>query len=240
MITLALNENNLTTAEIRFSSERLGRLGQLNPAVVDITHRFAPERARVDKFIRAAYANAYNAHIAVSYPTLMSVRHADGRLMAAAGFRFAADEELFLEQYTGAPIEAVLARKYDTAVPRAQVAEIGNLVAAENGASVFLYAALASYLHHRKITRAVVTGTDALHRQFLRLGLDPQYICEADSLALRNAQSENWGRYYETRPRVLCGSVSAGVACLRQKLGTDYQECLPHLHCRLHYGAHIV
>lgn len=236
MLTLALNENNRTTAEISFPGGMLGRFALLNPSVVDITHRFAPERSRVENFIRAKYADAYDARIAIAYPTLMSVRHADGTLLAAAGFRHAADEPLFLEQYTGAPVEAALSKVYGAPMERSRITEIGNLVSAENGASIFLYATLASYLHSRNIGHAVVTGTGGLHRQFVRLGLDPQHICDADSGALKSGRPEDWGRYYETHPRVLAGSVADSVACLKQKLGAEYREYAPHLRARLHYG----
>jgi hypothetical protein len=99
----------------------------------------------VEAFIRAVYVRSYKADIAVSYPILMSVRDAGGTILAAVGFRYAKEEPLFLENYTGAPIEQVLR------TPRERIAEIGNLASAGGGASIFLFAALASYLNFKGI-----------------------------------------------------------------------------------------
>ena len=57
----------------------------------------------------------------------MSVRDAGGTILAAVGFRYAKEEPLFLENYTGAPIEQVLR------TPRERIAEIGNLASAGGG-----------------------------------------------------------------------------------------------------------
>ena len=228
MLKLQLHENDLNTANLYLRPDQVSRVSKLTPAIVDITGRFQPERQRVEDFIKGVYARSYGAKISIDYPTLMSVRHEDGDILAAVGFRYAKDEPLFLEHYTGAPIEKVLR------TPRRQIAEIGNLASAGGGASIFLFAALASYLNFRDIKYATVTGTDYLHRTFKKLGLHPQKICDA---SLKEVQSEgqDWGTYYDTNPRVLAGSVEHSVARLKKALGAEYQDCRPRLFPRLHY-----
>ncbi|MCB9987847.1 MAG: thermostable hemolysin [Rhodospirillales bacterium] len=230
MLKLRLHENDLNTGNLYLHQGRLKRLSRLLPSVIDITGRFEPDRERVEDFIKGIYAQSYGADISVEYPMLMSVRDEDGRILAAVGFRYAACESLFLEQYTGAPIESILD------APRAQIVEIGNLASAGSGASIFLYAALASYLDFKGIRYATVTGTDFLHRSFEKLGLEPQRICAADVTALHKG-GQNWGTYYNANPRVLAGSVDKSVIKLKKALGAEFKECRPRLFPRLHYNT---
>lgn len=228
MLKIRLQENDRNTANLFFRSRSLSRISKLVPAVVDITGRFRPERRRVEDFIHDIYARSYDADITVAYPMLMSVRNTDGDILAAVGFRYADHESLFLEHYTNAPIEQVLK------TPRDRIVEIGNLASAGGGASIFLFAALASYLDFKKIDYATVTGTDYLHRTFEKLGLNPQKICDA-SLEAVQCDGQNWGSYYDTNPRVLAGSVPQSVARLKKALGAEYHDCRPRLFPRLHY-----
>lgn len=228
MLKLQLHENDLNTAVLYLGEKQLARVSKLTPAVIDITGRFQPERKRVEDFIKDVYARSYGAAISVDYPALMSIRNGQGDILAAVGFRYAKDEPLFLEHYTGHPIEKIL----DT--PREQIVEIGNLASGGGGASIFLFAALASYLNSKGVKYATVTGTDYLHRAFTKLGLNPQKICDASLEAVQN-DGQAWGSYYETKPRVLAGSVGHSIARLKKALGAEYQDCRPRLFPRLHY-----
>lgn len=227
MLKLRLHEDAMNTANLYLNPRQIRRIARANPSVIDITRRFEPDRARVEGFIRDIYARAYGADIRVDYPVLMSVRDDSHNILAALGFRYAAHEPLFLEQYTGRPVETILN------VPRTQIVEIGNLASSGNGASVFLYAALASYLDFKNIRYAIVTGTDFLHGSFEKLGLRPQKICDADIRALQNG-GQNWGSYYDTNPRVLVGSVDKSVIKLKKALGAEFEDCRPRLFPRLH------
>ncbi|MGH1398003.1 MAG: thermostable hemolysin [Alphaproteobacteria bacterium] len=189
---------------------------------------FDPERERVEEFIKAIYKQSYNADIQVEYPILMSVRNADNDILAAVGFRYAAQEPLFLERYTAQPIECILE------CFRGEIVEIGNLASAGQGASAFLFAALASYLNNKNIRYAAITGTDFLHRYFERIGLKPRKLCDASIEAVQSV-GQNWGTYYDTQPRVLIGSVETGVKRLKATLGAEFEECRPRLFPRLHF-----
>ncbi len=228
MLTLRYHENNLNTANLYLQEGRARRISSLKPSVVSITGLFEPERQRVENFIKAIYKQSYNADIEVNYPVLMSVRNEDNGILAAVGFRYANDEPLFLEHYTGKPIEKLLD------CPRHEIVEIGNLASAGQGASAFLFAALASYLNNKGIRYAAITGTDFLHRYFERAGLKPRKICNADIHSVKNDR-QDWGSYYDTQPRVLVGSVETGVRRLKAMLGAEFEECRPRLFPRLHH-----
>ncbi|MEB4590640.1 thermostable hemolysin [Candidatus Thiothrix sp. Deng01] len=147
-------------------------------------------------------------------------------MLAAAGFRYAHQQPLFLEQYTAAPIEQELATLYGQAVTRREIVEIGALASAGGGSSVFLFAALASYLDFRNVRYTVVTGTLDLRRHLKMLGLQPQTLCEARP-SLLAPTDDDWGNYYATRPYVLAGSVAHGVECLQRTLGSVYENQEP-------------
>lgn len=220
-------------ARLLLDGRMLRRFTPLLPSVIDITSRLAPERARVEAFIRDIYRKSYNADISVRYPTLMSVRNRDGEILAAAGFRLAREEPLFLEQYTRAPIEDVLTVRIGQDVLRHDVTEIGNLASQGKGASVFLFAAIASYLLAQGARFAAVTGTDQLHRRFEMMGLAPTVICDAQRNLL-NSEQKSWGSYYDTQPRVLAGSLESSMCQLNKILGAAYQENGVTLFPRLH------
>jgi hypothetical protein len=226
MLKLKFHEGNLNTANLYFAQDKLKKT-KLSPVVIDITTRLQPERERVEAFIRDIYKREYNADITISYPILMSIRDAQGNILAALGFRYAADEPLFLEQYTHEPIEDILQ------APRAEIAEVGNLASAGGGASLFLFAAIASYLTAKDIKYITITGTDFLHRYFKGLGLQPQKICDANLTSL-NSDGQNWGSYYDKNPRVLAGSLPHAIEKLKQSLGTEYKARRPRFYTRLH------
>ncbi len=233
MFTLRFS-NNDQNAKLLFDTARIRRLTALTPTVIDITRCFMPERTRVEDFIRDVYRTHYDADIRVTYPTLMSVRNAQGDILAAVGFRLASEAPLFLEQYTRQPIENVLSPLYGAGpIARGEIVEIGNLASAGKGASIFLFGAIASYLLNRGVRYATVTGTEQLRKRFRLLGLQPHVLCDANR-ALLGASQNNWGSYYATQPKVLAGSLEASMQQLNRQLGALYQEngvtLLPRLH----------
>lgn len=227
MLTLQYRENNLNTANLYLDeNRRTSRISKLRPCVVSLTGLFDPERQRVEGFIKAIFKKSYNADIQVEYPILMNIRNADGDILAALGFRYAGKSPLFLEQYTGRPVDKILN------CLRGEIVEIGNLASAGHGASAFLFAALASYLNNKNIRYAAITGTDFLHRYFKKMGFDPCMICDADIAAIQE-DGQSWGRYYDTQPRVLVGSLETAVKRLRSILGAEFEDCHPRMLPRL-------
>lgn len=224
---LNYQDNDINTASLYLNSQRVSRVSKLTPSVVNITRLHTAERERVEAFIKQIYQEKYHATINVDYPVLMSVRNEEDEILAAVGFRFADQHPLFLEQYLKAGIEQCLHCK------RSEIVEIGNLASAGKGASVFLFAALASYLDFHGISFAAITGTNYLHRYFVKIGLAPVQLAEADVSSLTEGQND-WGCYYEQMPRVLVGNVQTGIKKLNRLFGARYTPCSP-LCTRLHY-----
>ncbi|PZQ43284.1 MAG: hypothetical protein DI551_12425, partial [Micavibrio aeruginosavorus] len=153
------------------------------------------------------------------------VQDDQGKILAALGFRNAAHDPLFLEQYLSHSIDEILD------APRSSITEIGNLASAGGGASLFLFAALSAYLHDKRQRHAVVTGTKYIENRLRALGLRPTRLAKSDpSLLLKNG--EDWGSYYNTDPYVMAGQIARGYERLQTALGAIYT---PNLLCRLHY-----
>jgi hypothetical protein len=228
MFQLDYQENGFYTGRLCLNESRWFSRTTARPTVVSIVPAFAKDRQAVEDFIIGVYAKSYGAQIGVRYPVLMSVRDDTGKILAALGFRYAIQEPLFLEQYLPKPIEQVL----DT--PRSSITEVGNLASAGGGASLFVFAALSAYLHSKNQQYAVITSTDFLEKRFRDMGLKPKRLADADP-ALLLKKNENWGSYYEARPRVLSGQVDQGYKRLQSVLGAQYTENTPYLISRLHY-----
>jgi len=228
LLKLKLEENKENTANLYLRGDRVGRFLNINPSVIDITWKYNSERTKVENFIKDIYAESYGAVINVDYPILMSVRNAHGDILAAVGFRYAEEEELFLEQYTNMAIENVLK------VSRNKIVEIGNLASAGGGASIFLFTALSSYLSNQGVEYAALTGTESLYKTFKKMGLNPTNICNAKIELLKN-NNEYWGSYYDTSPKVIVGSLLEGFKKLQKVLGAEFEDCRHELFSRLHH-----
>ena len=228
MLKLCYQEHQINVANLYLQRKRIARMTDLAPSLVNITYRSEAEYQRVKDFIKATYLRCYGAEITVTYPVLMSVCNADGEILAAVGFRYAEQNALFLEQYTKEPVEKKLA------CSRCEIVEIGNLASAGKGASTFLFAALSAYLDMQGVRYAAITGTDFLHRYFKRIGLNPYKMCDASMAAVED-DGQSWGTYYDTRPRVLIGSVDTGVQRLQSMLGAKFESHYSDLSPRFAY-----
>lgn len=217
---------------LRFDADRVRRFTSVEPRVISIHHLMQPERRRVEAYIEAAYATAFNGKIRRHYPTLMSVQDGEGRIHGAVGFRLADEGALFLEQYLDEPIEAAIARRSGEAVDRAAVAEIGSLASESAGASLFLFLALARHLHQKGRTHAAATATRQLRRGFARVGFTPQALTRAEPSRLGDGAAD-WGGYYNRDPEVMVGAIAPALPALTQMLmveSPDVADIRPRLH----------
>lgn len=229
MQIIRLSEENMETGRFHLESRCLGRTALLRPGTISITTGVTDERGEITEFIENTFRRRHDARIAVDYRKLISLRSDSHDLLAAAGFRFAGSDQLFLEQYTPAPVEELL----DT--PRNRIVEIGNLASAGNGGSLLLFLALASFLGSLGASHAVMTGTAALARYLAWLGLAPQPICPASSTALGNT-AHQWGSYYDNQPFVMSGEIQPACRHLRSLFGRRFFQRRPKLFPRLRYN----
>jgi CelD/BcsL family acetyltransferase involved in cellulose biosynthesis len=162
-----------------------------------------PGRAQVEAFIATVFAERFDAELRDFAPRLVALRDGDD-IVAAAGYRGAADGPLFLEHYLDAPVEDRLSAGHGAAPPRRCIVEVGHLAAARAGEGRRLIRLLGPHLAAQGFQWVVSTTTEELRHLFLRLGVTPLALGRADPAAL-GAAAHRWGRYYEHRPVVLAG-----------------------------------
>ena len=169
-----------------------------------------PRRGAVENFIQAIYARHYGAQVLHFAPVLVGLRE-DGELLAAAGYRSAAQETLFLERYLPAPVDTLLAEHAGAPPARERIAEVGHLAARRSGEGRRLIRLLAPHLAAQGFEWVVGTVTQELRSTLLRLGIAPLMLGAADPAALGD-EAALWGSYYEHQPLVLAGQLRRYVA----------------------------
>jgi hypothetical protein len=164
-----------------------------------------PGREVAEAFIASTFCTRYGATISSFAPNLM-VLEQDRGIYAAAGWRCAGDEPLFLETYLDHPIEDLLARTAGHPVARHGIVEVGHLSSTRRGGSVDVIAGLSRHLARLGFEWVVFTATAELISIFSRLSLPLLALAPADPARL-GAAADAWGTYYDTRPVVVAGPI---------------------------------
>ncbi|MDP2695346.1 MAG: thermostable hemolysin [Gallionella sp.] len=173
------------------------------PFDVHFSQPGAADRAEVERFIGDIFHQAYGAEIKRFKPCLMSLRDHDNKLVAACGFRSAALEPLFLETYLDQPIEAVLAERVGFPVRRDNIVGVGNFSVAEPGMARYLITAINDHLHDTSNQWAVFTAVPVLRNAFIKMGMNPVMLGDANKSRLPPEEQEEWGSYYAQKPQVM-------------------------------------
>ncbi len=174
----------------------------------------APQRAAAEGFIADIFRRHYGAEVSSFAPNLMLLEDA-GRIAAAAGWRCAGEERLFLETYLDEPIEAAVARLASQPVRREAIVEVGNLAADRAGGSVDVILNLARHLDRLGYEWVAFTATSELIGIFRRLGLPPLALASADPARL-GADAADWGSYYDSRPVVVAGRIALALEMVKR------------------------
>lgn len=185
--------------------------GHASPATrLHLHDRCAPGRAAVEDFIRDIYRQRYGADVQHFAPMLVSLQDEDGVVVAAAGYRAANIEPLFLERYLDAPIETRLGETSLLVPRRERIVEVGHLAASRAGQGQRLILLLGPHLARQGFEWVVATLTQELRHLFVRMGIAPMALGVADPALLGDA-ADSWGSYYDHRPVVLAGQLSLAL-----------------------------
>jgi hypothetical protein len=161
-------------------------------------------RTEAEAFVRERFLRTHGAHIATFMPTLLLLMDARDELCAAAGFRCAALEPLFLERYLARPIEQTLASQVGARARRAEIFEIGNFAAIDSRRAKMLMSYMPAWFLARAARWIVFTATASIRGILCAMGGRCTELAAADGARVAGGQDE-WGRYYSTDPRVMAG-----------------------------------
>jgi hypothetical protein len=179
--------------------------------IVDPVHPYWPE---VTKRLSRRYRAAFQADLKAFMPAYLTLTEGD-QILAVCGFRRAADEPLFLEQYLNGTAETLLSEVFKTNIQRSSLVEFGHLASFTKGMSLLHFHLIAETLVDLGHTWCIFTATDLLHAMMVRLGLQPEFIALADPDRVPDAGA-TWGTYYANfQPRVVGGSLTEGLERLR-------------------------
>ncbi len=184
--------------------------------------RAHPRRLEVERTIRRRFRSTHGARVSRFLPHLLILEGHHGRVTGTAGYRIAADEELFVEVYVDAPIEVLLERRLGLRPPRASIVEVGNLTSVSSDGARELIRAIAFHLHRCDFQWAVFTATSMLLNTLRKLDLLPYGLAAADPARL-GREAREWGRYYHLSPQVVAGSLK--LACQRLSGRPIYSPC---------------
>lgn len=173
------------------------------PFSVGFSQPDSADRAELEQFVSTIFQQVYGANIKRFMPHLMSLRDQDDKLTAVCGLRSAAAEAPFLEVYLDQPIEAVLSEHAGFPVERSEIVEVGNFSVAELGMARYLITAINDQLHETSKQWAVFTAVPVLRNAFIKLGMQPEILGDADKSRLPAEQQAEWGSYYEQKPQVM-------------------------------------
>ena len=175
-----------------------------------------PERAEAEQFIAERYSAAYHANVSHFLPWFLTLRCLGG-ISGVAGMRPADSTPLFLENYLDQPLEALLAGHSGENVERTSIVEIGNLAAAQRGASHILFLLFTSLLHRAGYEWITFTATKALRNNLEKLGFPLITLKEADISRLDADERATWGSYYDTAPLVMAGRLSTAMDIIQSR-----------------------
>jgi Thermostable hemolysin len=160
-------------------------------------------RDEAESFIRRRYLRTHGAQISTFMPSLLLLVDGTGALAAAAGFRCAAQEPLFLERYLPVSIEQAVAAHTTTPVRRADIVEIGNFAALDARRAQKLMSFMPALFLERRARWITFTATAAIRNILASMGAHCLEIGAADGD--RAGSSDEWGRYYSNDPKVMAG-----------------------------------
>jgi hypothetical protein len=162
-------------------------------------------RREVEAFVRRVYAERYGADVSGFAPMLVSLRDDNG-IVAAAGYRSAAHDRLFLEGYFDQPIESLLEAHARQPLVRTDIVEVGHLASTRAGEGRRLVRMITAHLAEQGYDWVVCTLTAGLRRLLVRIGVTPLALGVADRDAL-GQDVGRWGSYYDHHPVVLAGQL---------------------------------
>ncbi len=214
-----INKNNRTEFELSLKRSFIYSPSS-RISLISLYDTNLDDSLEIKLFIKDIYHKYYQAKIGINYPTLMAILDKNNNILSAVGFRFADDQDLFLEQYLDRKIEDILSDKYQKNIPRNQIVEVGSLASTGSGMSKFLFIALAAYLRKMGYYYTAMTGTSKLRTSFKKLNLKPITLCDAKKNKLIN-KDDDWGSYYDSDPKVLAGNIDSGYKTLKAVLGAS-------------------
>lgn len=173
-------------------------------------------RTGLEAFVQDRFRSAWGARVTHFLPFLLGM-HCLGICTGVAGIRPAAEGPLFLERYLDTKVEVALGALTGKDIARGELAEVGNLVASQRGASHLLFLVFTAALHRAGYRWIVFTATRALRNNLDKLGYPLLTLAPASADRLDPAERAEWGTYYDSEPLVMAGSLDEAMQLINER-----------------------
>lgn len=171
---------------------------------------FTADRKDNEQFVKAGFVRAYDAHIDVNMPYLLSLKQQERQ--ATLGFRDGSSP-LFIECYLQQPIE-----QHDyfntQQVIREDIVEVGHLFSNSQQLTLPLFALTALFLKSLGYKYFVFSGTQRVIQIIERSGVKFTFLSEAKKEHLTGSQGD-WGNYYKTHPKVVALQLDVAIETIK-------------------------
>ncbi|MGC2166006.1 MAG: thermostable hemolysin [Gallionella sp.] len=161
------------------------------------------DRDQLDGFIRDIFRQTYGAEVKPSKSYLMSLRDHDDELIAACSLHSAATEKLSLEIYLDNPVEKILSTLTGQTVQRGDIIEVSDFSASELATARYLITAINDQLHFTSKQWAIINAPPNLRDAFVKLGMDPKIIADADKNRIDPDELRRWGNFFDQNPQII-------------------------------------
>jgi Thermostable hemolysin len=168
----------------------------LKTSILTIDH---PRRHSAEDFIKTVYAARYGARLETFPSRIIALLGNRDEVLCAAGLRFF-DDGFFSERYLDTPIEDAVSAISARPVNRSAIFEVTTLASRAPLATTEFIAEIGAFGEEAGFEWSFFTLTRRLYLMVRRLGIALTYLAEADQG--RIADSERWGTYYASQPRV--------------------------------------
>jgi len=158
-----------------------------------------PRRHSAEDFIKKIYAARYGARLETFPFRIIALLDNRDEILCAAGLRFF-DDGYFSERYLDTPIENAVSAISARPVNRNAIFEVTTLASRAPLATAEFIAEIGAFGERAGFEWSFFTLTRRLHLMVRRVGIALTCLGEADHQ--RIADSERWGTYYASQPKV--------------------------------------
>lgn len=193
----------------------------------------SPERIEVEQFAHRVYKKHYGADLRSFSREMLALTSDSGRVLSCVGINMPENGPLFLEHYTGGPVqEAIAAARPEVEdVKRAEVVEVGTMAVHPKGLCRLMMAALAGVVAARGKRYIVFTAVKNLQNTLDSLKIPFTVLADADMSALPRVDEggTDWGRYYNSSPKVIVLDLLQGWSRVGEILDNANGDSAPDM-----------
>jgi hypothetical protein len=181
---------------------------------IDLDSKDSEKRLLVEAYVHDKFNESYAANVQHFLPYFLTLKCNDN-ICSVVGFRLAESGPLYLEKYLQHPIEQEIGMRFNTAIQRESVIEIGNLVSTWRGSSQLLFILLTDLLMRINREWVVFTATKDVEHLLQKMHFTLIPLGEASKNMLGD-EKDQWGSYYQDKPRLILGHIPSAMSRLKQ------------------------